>query len=235
MTDEQHEPIQRRTAKRRVTLVMSILKGNTSIAEATQVRKQSNYAGSRLAPFLMHTMVTEQETPRPLLTPGEVLMLPAEESLILIGGHYPYHARKVFYYKDRAFAGQANLTTPETREAMAREFPPQVRTVWESLPMQPIHQHALPPATSQRDGGSGLGQDVEEHLEQSESNSKADHEQGRELPEWGEEDALLSVHREEDEERVKTEEQRRQMAERLRVQPRRMDIWSDKSMDGPEL
>ena len=36
MTDEPPEPIQRWTAKRRVTLVMSILKGDTSITEAAR-------------------------------------------------------------------------------------------------------------------------------------------------------------------------------------------------------
>ena len=36
MTDDQPEPIQRWTAKRRVTLVMSILKGDRSIAEAAR-------------------------------------------------------------------------------------------------------------------------------------------------------------------------------------------------------
>ncbi len=36
MADEQHEPIQRWTAKRRLTLVTSILKGETSVAEAAR-------------------------------------------------------------------------------------------------------------------------------------------------------------------------------------------------------
>lgn len=36
MTEEQGDPIQRWTAKRRVTLVLSIVKGETSIAEAAR-------------------------------------------------------------------------------------------------------------------------------------------------------------------------------------------------------
>lgn len=36
MTDDPNEPIQRWTAKRRVTLVMSILKGETSVVEAAR-------------------------------------------------------------------------------------------------------------------------------------------------------------------------------------------------------
>jgi type IV secretion system protein VirD4 len=37
----------------------------------TETRAQMNYAGSRMAPWLGHTMVSRQEVPRPLLTPGE--------------------------------------------------------------------------------------------------------------------------------------------------------------------
>jgi hypothetical protein len=43
----------------------------------TETRAQMNYAGSRMAPWLGHTMVSRQEVPRPLLTPGEVMQLPA--------------------------------------------------------------------------------------------------------------------------------------------------------------
>ena len=52
----------------------------------TETRSQMNYAGSRMAPWLGHTMVSRQEVPRPLLTPGEVMQLPATDALILTGG-----------------------------------------------------------------------------------------------------------------------------------------------------
>ena len=47
----------------------------------TETRSQHNYAGSRMAPWLGHTMVSRQEVPRPLLTPGEIMQLPPDESL----------------------------------------------------------------------------------------------------------------------------------------------------------
>jgi type IV secretion system protein VirD4 len=40
---------------------------------ATEMRAMQNYAGHRLAPWLGHIMVSRQETPRSLLTPGEVI------------------------------------------------------------------------------------------------------------------------------------------------------------------
>ncbi len=66
----------------------------------TETRAQMNYAGSRMAPWLGHTMVSRQEVPRPLLTPGEVMQLPSDEALILTGGAPPIRARKVRYFAE---------------------------------------------------------------------------------------------------------------------------------------
>ncbi len=69
----------------------------------TETRAQMNYAGSRMAPWLGHTMVSRQEVPRPLLTPGEVMQLPSDEALILTGGAPPIRARKVRYFAEPVF------------------------------------------------------------------------------------------------------------------------------------
>jgi type IV secretion system protein VirD4 len=69
----------------------------------TETRAQMNYAGSRMAPWLGHTMVSRQEVPRPLLTPGEVMQLPPDEALILTGGAPPIRARKIRYFAEPAF------------------------------------------------------------------------------------------------------------------------------------
>ena len=52
-----------------------------SLGTATELRAMRNYAGHRLAPWLAHVMVSRQETARPLLTPGEVMQLPADEEI----------------------------------------------------------------------------------------------------------------------------------------------------------
>ena len=49
-----------------------------TLGTSTQLRAQRNLSGRRLSAWLSHMTVSEQETPRPLLTPGEILQLPAE-------------------------------------------------------------------------------------------------------------------------------------------------------------
>jgi len=65
-----------------------------------------NYAGHRLAPWLAHVMVSRQETARQLLTPGEVMQLPANEELILISGLPPIRAQKLRYFEDSNFTSR---------------------------------------------------------------------------------------------------------------------------------
>jgi type IV secretion system protein VirD4 len=75
-----------------------------ALGTATEQRAMRNYAGHRLAPWLAHVMVSRQETARALLTPGEVMQLPAEDELILVAGLAPVRAKKLRYYADRNFA-----------------------------------------------------------------------------------------------------------------------------------
>lgn len=77
-----------------------------ALGTATEQRAQRNYAGHRLAPWLSHVMVSRQETARPLLTPGEVMQLPANDQLVLVSGLAPIRAKKVRYYQDRNFASR---------------------------------------------------------------------------------------------------------------------------------
>ena len=100
----------------------------------TETRAQMNYAGSRMAPWLGHTMVSRQEVPRPLLTPGEVMQLPASDALVLTGGSPPIRARKVRYFNEPAFKSRLRpkvLFSPPTG--------PGIATPWDGLiaPTQP--------------------------------------------------------------------------------------------------
>ncbi len=72
-----------------------------ALGTATEIRDARNYAGHRLSPWLGHLMVSRQETARPLLTPGEVMQLPATDELVLVSGCPPIRARKARYYEDR--------------------------------------------------------------------------------------------------------------------------------------
>lgn len=74
-----------------------------ALGTATELRAQRNYAGHRLAPWLSHVMVSRQETARPLLTPGEVMQLPATDELVLVSGLAPIRAKKLRHYEDKNF------------------------------------------------------------------------------------------------------------------------------------
>ena len=83
-----------------------------SLGTATELRAQKNYTGHRLAPWLPHVMVSRQETARPLLTPGEVMQLPADDELVLVSGRPPIRAHKLKYYRDRNFTDRVADPAP---------------------------------------------------------------------------------------------------------------------------
>ncbi len=107
------------------------------LGQSTQVRKMANYAGSRLAPFLGHVMVSEQESPRPLLTPGEVMSLPVTDSVIMPSGvPQPYYGRRVRFYEDPVFSARAHhkgnsAPPPQKRDDLVRELPAYDPCDWE--------------------------------------------------------------------------------------------------------
>ncbi len=77
-----------------------------SLGTATELRAQRNYAGHRLAPWLAHVMVSRQETARALMTPGEIMQLPAGEEIVMISGHPPIRAQKLRYFEDENLSGR---------------------------------------------------------------------------------------------------------------------------------
>ena len=79
-----------------------------ALGSTTEMRAMRNYAGHRLAPWLSHVMVSRQETARQLLTPGEVMQLPADEEVVLISGTAPIRAQKIRYYTDENFKGRVS-------------------------------------------------------------------------------------------------------------------------------
>ncbi len=99
----------------------------------TETRSQMNYAGSRMSPWLGHTMVSRQEVPRPLLTPGEVMQLPASDALVLTGGSPPIRARKVRYFQEPALRTRVR-PAPELRPVTGKGVP----TDWDGLAAPPV-------------------------------------------------------------------------------------------------
>jgi type IV secretion system protein VirD4 len=114
----------------------------------TETRSQMNYAGSRMSPWLGHTMVSRQEVPRPLLTPGEVMQLPPSDAIVLTGGSPPIRARKVRYFQEPAFRLRVR-PAPELRPTTGKG----VATDWDGLAAPPV---ALAPPSG-RAGAPGGG------------------------------------------------------------------------------
>ncbi|UUP18275.1 conjugal transfer protein TraG [Nitratireductor thuwali] len=100
-----------------------------ALGMATELRAMRNYAGHRLAPWLSHVMVSRQETARPLLTPGEVMQLPAADELVLISGLPPIRANKLRYYEDRNFKERV-LPSPILRDGPYADRPAPRSDAW---------------------------------------------------------------------------------------------------------
>ncbi|CAN0580541.1 unnamed protein product, partial [Ectocarpus sp. 12 AP-2014] len=83
-----------------------------ALGTATELRAMKNYAGHRLSPWLGHLMVSRQETSRPLLTPGEIMQLPATDSVVMVSGSPPLRAKKARYFEDPQL--QARVLAPPT-------------------------------------------------------------------------------------------------------------------------
>lgn len=77
-----------------------------ALGTKTEQRAQKNYSGHRLAPWLSNVMVSAQETSRPLLTPGEVMQLPADDEIIMVAGEPPILGKKLRYYTDQNFTSR---------------------------------------------------------------------------------------------------------------------------------
>ena len=92
-----------------------------ALGTATELRAQTNFSGKRFSAWLSHTSISEQETPRPLLTAGEVLQLPANDALVLVSGVPPIRAQKLKYYTDQNFVARRlappNLGSGRTADA----------------------------------------------------------------------------------------------------------------------
>jgi type IV secretion system protein VirD4 len=126
------------------------------LGTATENRRQTNYAGHRLAPWLGHVMVSEQESPRALLTPGEVLQFPATEALVMVGGNPPYRGLKVRYYEDRRFMGRARLPRPDAAELQGKELKGLgVPSAWLQLPA-PTVEPAQPSGANVNAASAGI-------------------------------------------------------------------------------
>ena len=112
-----------------------------ALGTATEMKAMKNYAGSRLAPWLGHLMVSRSETARPLLTPGEIMQLPPTDEIVMVSGLHPIRAKKARYYEDARFQERIMAPPALTRPKEAR------LDDWSARPLPP-----RPPTPVARDG-----------------------------------------------------------------------------------
>uniref|UniRef100_UPI0031204C74 conjugal transfer protein TraG n=1 Tax=Thauera sp. SDU_THAU2 TaxID=3136633 RepID=UPI0031204C74 len=124
-----------------------------TLGTATELRAQRNYAGHRLAPWLGHLMVSRQETARPLLTPGEVMQLPPDESVVMVSSVAPIKAKKLRYFADTNFMHRV-LPPPAVTAGRYADVPPARPDDWSGLAIPVI---PAAPATASSDDQETLG------------------------------------------------------------------------------
>ncbi|BCF95032.1 conjugal transfer protein TraG [Paraburkholderia largidicola] len=127
-----------------------------TLGTATELRAQRNYAGHRLAPWLGHLMVSRQETARPLLTPGEVMQLPPDESVVMVSGLAPIKAKKLRYYTDANFRRRV-LPPPLLWVGAYVDAPPSRPDDWSGLAVPAVP--TAPAATYLSDDDAGTSDD----------------------------------------------------------------------------
>lgn len=138
-----------------------------ALGTATEIRDARNYAGHRLSPWLGHLMVSRQETARPLLTPGEVMQLPATDELVLVSGCPPIRAKKARYYEDPRLTERLLPPPTSERPKVAGTAPDD----WSAAPVPASRRgregvadfHAVHPVDDPANGGIRREPELAEH------------------------------------------------------------------------
>jgi len=118
-----------------------------SLGPKTEVHQQTTYTGHRLAPWLGHVMVADQESARPLLDAAEICKLPATDAIVLVAGFPPFRAKRIRYYEDPLLAARAGLLALKLKAGGPYPFRPRQRpNPW----TQAINETEAPPTNGNR-------------------------------------------------------------------------------------
>jgi type IV secretion system protein VirD4 len=100
--------------------------------QRTNVLTRQTRSKKRGALWFDSVSEAEHEHGRSLLTADEILTLPFDQALLLVGGMPPYRGKKVMFYQDERFKARAFWNAPESPEEQAAELPSGVPvSVWQ--------------------------------------------------------------------------------------------------------
>jgi len=117
----------------------------SKMAGTTTLVKQSDSYSRSLLGTTLNVSSSTQETQRPLLTPDEVMRLPAArkdsrgnviepgDMLIFMAGQTPIYGKQILYFMDPIFLARAKIPAPASSDIVPRppESPPDPRSEWE--------------------------------------------------------------------------------------------------------
>jgi type IV secretion system protein VirD4 len=96
-----------------------------TIGNFTATHSQRQYSGGRMSVLLQHVNTNEQISARALLTPEELMRMPAADEIVFVSGNAPIYCQKIIYYTDpnlskrRAIPPPAKSFTPSRMVAVS--------------------------------------------------------------------------------------------------------------------
>ncbi len=135
-----------------------------ALGPKTEVHQQTTYTGHRLAPWLGHVMVSDQESARPLMDAAEVCKLSASDSILFVPGFPPFRAKRLKYYEHPVLSARAAMDPPPLNGERPYPYRPRPhRNPWADRIIQrppstkaARKQAASPKAASANGSGGGL-------------------------------------------------------------------------------
>ena len=128
------------------------------LGQKTEVHQQMNYAGHRLSPFLEHMSVSDHESARALMTPGEVMELPHTDELIFVAGQPPIRAKKIRYHDEAHFKSRL---LPAPRPEDSKFSGPAIHGTWPTAKPKDGPGSQIPPP-----GPTSPDEPVKENMKQ---------------------------------------------------------------------
>lgn len=121
------------------------------LGQQTIVRKHVSTSHGSMSLFASSTSESLHEHGHPLLGTEQVMTLPFDDAILMVGGMAPYRAKKVMYYQDPRFTDRMGHPAPRPGAEQRAELPPKPPSVWRYTgpPKRKPAPGAAPPAQPQ--------------------------------------------------------------------------------------